>query len=398
MSTERTDKDALSQLRAANPVPVAELRATIDEEHLRRAAAAAISLGESGNAQEPAPQASPGDFRLPRLLPGAFRHSGRRVTLVGSLAAAGAIALLVLLVGGPGNRNRPTFAAAAIAVAEANPRLLVTSPGWSVTRADEFETGTGELTFGDGKHHLSINWYPARMYRSYLRDRAMVSPPKTSRLLGQVATTVHYFSTEYATMLSPRGPVFVEVRGRLGSHAEYVAVLHSLRHVDVDTWLAAMPANVVRPGVRAATIERMLRGVPLPPGFDVAQLEQGNWVADHYQLAVKVAGSVSCGWVESWLAATKAGDQARAQEAVKAMATSRHWPMMPLLIKGGGWSGNVWHAADALASGHVDRGASGAVVRPDGSGYVVGPSWALGLNCTSRYWRRPLDPQHPLGE
>jgi hypothetical protein len=398
LSTERADKDALSQLRAANPVPVEELRATIDGEHLRRAAAAAISLGEAGNAQEPAPQSPRDGFRLPRISAGGSRRRGRRATLVGSLAAVGLIALVVLLVGGPVNRNHPTFAAAAIAVAEANPRLLVTSPGWSVTNAGEFEAGEGEVTFSDGTHHLSINWYPARMYRSYLRDRAMVSPPKTSRLLGQVATTVHYFSTEYATMLFPQGPVFVEVRGRLGSHAEYVAVLHSLRHVGVDTWLAAMPANVVRPEVRAAAIERMLRSVPLPPGFDVAQLEQGNWVANHYQLAVKVAGSVSCGWVESWLAATKAGDQARAHEAVEAMATSRHWPMMPLLIKGGGWSGNVWHAADALASGHVDRGASGAVVRPDGSGYMVGPSWALGLNCTSRYWRRPFDHQPPLGK
>lgn len=63
---------------------------------------------------------------------------------------------------------------------------------------------------------------------------------------------------------------------------------------------------------------------------------------------------------------------------------------MPLLKKGGGWSANVRHAALELKRGHLDGGAAGALVRPDGSGYELGPSWARGLNCTSRFWRRPL--------
>lgn len=198
-----------------------------------------------------------------------------------------------------------------------------------------------------------------------------MSPPETSTLLGQTATTIRYGlnsgGAEYATMLSPKGPVFVEVRGGLDSRAEYESVLHSLRAVDVDIWLGAMPPNVVGPEARGAVVAKMLRDVPLPPGFDLDALEGEDSVLNHYQLAVKVAGTVSCGWVESWLAATQAGDGSQAREAVEAMATSHHWPMMPTLIRVGGWSGNVWNAAEEIATGHLNRGAAGELVNPDGS-------------------------------
>ena len=390
MSAKRTDIDAIAQMRAANPVSTGELRAAIDEEELRRQMGDAIAAGESPTDPAPVGGSAESDFSV-RLVAHRGTRTGRRATtLLAGLCSAALVALVVFLIGAPGGGGHPPFATAAIEVAEANPRLLVTAPGWSVTDAGEFEADEGEVTFGDGKRRLSINWYPAHLYRSYLRDRASVSSPRTSRLLGRVATTVHYWGSEYATMLSPQGVVFVEIRGLLGSRAEYEAVLHSLRPVDVDTWLGAMPSKVVRPEERATVVERMLRGVPLPPGFDLAVLQGEDSVLNHYQLAVKVAGTVSCGWVESWLAATKADDRSRAQEAVEAMATSRHWPMMPELIKGGGWSGNVWNAAHAIASGHLNRGAAGESVNPDGTGYELGPAWAVGLNCTSRYWRRPL--------
>jgi hypothetical protein len=367
-------------MRAANPASASELRGSLGDAELSRVMQRAMAAVESG---------SSGRFL--------GRRRGIALGFGAGLACLAAIAALLLFGGGSvGGRSGPEFAAAAIEVAEANPRLLVTEPGWAVTDAGEFEADEGEVSFGDGTHSFNVHWYPARYYRRYLHDRARVSTPKTSRLLGHTATTIRYSlnsgGAEYATMLSPQGAVFVEVRGGLDGRAEYEAVLHSLRQVDVDTWLAAMPPNVVGPEVRGAVVAKMLRGVPLPPGFDLAALEGEDSVLNHYQLAVKVAGTVSCGWVESWLAATKTGDGSRAQEAVDAMATSHHWAMMPTLIKGGGWSANVWSAADAIASGHVNRGAAGEVVNPDGSGYKLGPAWAVSLNCTSRYWRHPLRP------
>jgi len=371
--------DPLQEMRIANPISAAELRDSIDSEQLERAMQRAIAVADS-----PVPR--------PRV---GFPSRRRKVSLAlgGGLACAAAIAALVLIGGGSvGGGGGPAFAAAAIEVAEANPRLLVTRPGWNVTDAGEFEAGAGEVSFGDGAHRFDVHWYPARFYRGYLRDRAFVSKPQVSTLFGRRATTVRYDEGEYATMLAPQGSVFVEVRGRLDDRAEYEAILRSLRPVDVDTWLAAMPPSVVRPNVREVVVERMLRGVPLPPGFDRDALASEQSVLNHYQLTVKVAGAVSCGWVESWLAATKLGDRLRAREAVDAMATWKSWPMMRTPAVERGWASNVRNASHELASGHLRRGPAGAVVRPDGTGYELGPSWAAALNCTSRYWRRPLEP------
>jgi hypothetical protein len=233
------------------------------------------------------------------LEPRSRRHMHRPAALV--VGAAIVIAAVLLVVGAfGGGGTHPTYAAAAIEVAEANPRLLVTAPGWKVTDAGEFEADNGETIFGDGHRTFELHWYPARLYRSYLRDRSEVSPPQRSRLLGRTATTVEYgHHGEYATMIAPIGKVFVEVRGRLGGHAAYEEVLRSLRAVDIETWLAAMPASVVSPDTRAQTVATMLRGVPYPPGFDPSLIENETAVLNHYQLGVRVADSIACGWVES---------------------------------------------------------------------------------------------------
>ncbi|HWA55338.1 MAG TPA: hypothetical protein VG816_14305, partial [Solirubrobacterales bacterium] len=261
----------------------------------------------------------------------------------------------------------------------------------------EFEKDEGEVTFARGDRSFAVHWYPARLYRSYLRDRSHVSAPQRSTLLGRAATTVRYGvdrngAEDFATILAPDGPVFVEARGAIGDRAAYDAVLSSLRPVDVDTWLGAMPRSVVGPDARARVVERMLRGVPLPPNFDRSALQEEDAVMDHYQLAVKVAGTVSCGWFESWLRAKKKGDEPRAREAVAAMSTWRKWPMTPPLIEGGGWGMNLKMAAEELAAGRVGRGPAGRMVNPDGSGYEFGPAWATMLNCTDRYWRHPFEP------
>jgi len=385
-------EDPLAAMRAANPVSATALREEIGDEALAEAMRQAIASGSVPS------QPIPVGDRV------AIEHGSpsrrRRVTAIGfgaGLACATVVAVLLLLGGGPvGGAGQPAFAAAAIEVAEANPRLLVTAPGWSVTDAGEFERGEGEVTFADGDRRFTIHWYPARFYGRYLRDRATVSKPQRSRFLGRTATTVRYGvdrsgAEEFATMLAPDGPVFVEARGAIGDRAAYDAVLHSLRPADVDTWLAAMPRRVVGPESRARVVERMLQGVPLPPGFDAAALQGEDAVLNHSQLAVKVAGAVSCGWFESWLAATKDGDGARADEAAAAMSTWRRWPMTPV-IGHGGWAMNLKMAAEKLAAGNVDQGPAGRVVNPGGSGYELGPAWALRLNCTDRIWRHPIGP------
>jgi hypothetical protein len=387
--------DTLERMRAANPASAAELREAIDDVDLSRAMRRAIVAGEDPS--RPVPAGDRAALESARSIPGRGGSPSRRRTatfgLGAGVAAVAAVAAVLLFAGGSvGGGGRPAFAAAAIEVAEANPRLLVTAPGWAVTRADEFEADEGEMTFSDGSRRFDVRWYPARFYGGYLRDRAFVSTPVRSTLLGRTATTVDYGREEYATMLAPRGRVFVEVRGRLGSRADYEAVLGSLRPVSVETWLAAMPASVVGPEDRAAAVEEALRGVPLPPGFDRAALEEEGAVRDQYQFVAHVTGLVACGWVESWLAAKRTGNEKVAAEAVEAMSTWSSWPSLRGEEMERGWAENIRQAANRIEHGRLNHGPAGALVNPDGTGYELGPAWAVALNCTSHHWRRPLDP------
>lgn len=356
--TELIDR-TLNQLRAANPVSVARIRATSSAEERARARERAIRLAdelpESGNRHAGlAGQAT----ILDRLGFGPGRAGGwPSATRTGAAFLGLAVATVAILVGigsiGGGSGDQPTFAAAAIRVAQANPRLLVTEPGWSVTSADEFKPESGQMTFADGTHELELDWYPARWYHSYYRDRSEVdNTPTMLTLLGQRARMVQYGSRpDFATMLPPQGKVFVEIRGDLGSRQAYLTAIRSLRPVDVDTWLSAMPATVVSPTERAAAVDEMLKGIPLPQGFDASRLRSGGSVLDRYQLGARVTGTVACKWVEQWAQARSDGDAARAAEAVQAMSTARSWPILGEMASQGGWPGAIRSIGANMAAG-----------------------------------------------
>ena len=383
MTRKSRNDDALARMRAANPCSATELRKATADAELSRAMQRAIAAGESPSRPIPVGDrvACEHAARTRSGRGGVFsRH--RRASLGLGLACVAVVAALILLSGGSVNSVRdgahPTFAAAAVKVAEANPRLLVTAPGWSIVHARGFEVDSGELIYGDGEHRpygpeqrrLTLTWYPARFYGSYLRDRGHVSSPVTSTLLGQRATTFHYAEEArptYATILSPQGNVFIEVRGTLGSKQEYEAVLHSLRPVSVDAWLGAMPPEVVRPAARSAVIAQMLRGIPVPPGFDTSALQSKSALTDRFMLGKSVTGAVACDWLRRWLSATRAGDGAAAQEAVDAMGTAPHWPVLLRMVQergyrgntlpphGQGWPSEILTAAREIAPGHLRR-------------------------------------------
>ena len=283
-----------------------------------------------------APARSPGSggaASQPRL------RSGRRVGIqaVAVVAVVAALIAAVTLIGngGVGGDQHPTFAAAAIKVAKANPRLLETESGWSVTRADDFTTTQGEMAFGNGPYELELFWSPAAQYRSYLRDRAADSSGHSDmEFLGRPATIFRYDDTatgspDFTTIVAPEGKTFIEIRGdALGSEDAYLRLLHGLQPTDVNSWLSAMPPSVVQPNDRAGTVDEMLRGIPLPPGFDVKALKRGDIVSDRYQLGAQVAGSVACAWLDRWTAAARSGNGPKLRQARAAMATSRDWPIL----------------------------------------------------------------------
>jgi hypothetical protein len=392
MTRSRAD-DALATMRAANPFSAAELRAAIDEAELTRAMRRAIAAGDlpvrpipAGDriAMERGAGGGPG-------LAGIFsRHRAASIGL--GLACVAAIAVLIVLGGGSigsvKNGGRPTYAAAAVKVAEANPRLLVTAPGWSIIHANSFEAEYGGLTYRDAGHpafgpdglRLTMSWAPASLYRSTLRGYKAQATVTKSTLLGRQATTFHYRGRPaYVTVLPPQGNVFVTLALPADEHE---TLLRSLRAVSVGRWLAAMPPEVVQPVTESNVIAQMLRGVPLPPGFDPSSLKAEGELTNRFELGQAVAGAVACGWLESWDAATRSGDAAAAEAAVEAMSGARHWAVLLQMVHekgfrgdvlpahGNGWPASIVTAAREIAAGHLRR--QPAVKTRYAHGVVVG--------------------------
>jgi hypothetical protein len=69
--------------------------------------------------------------------------------------------------------------------------------------------------------------------------------------------------------------------------------LRALHQVYTTTWLRAMPPSVVKAVDSGETIRQMLKGIPLPPGFDAARIRGVGLVHDRYQLGAAVTGTVT---------------------------------------------------------------------------------------------------------
>jgi hypothetical protein len=367
--TERTD--TLARMRAVNPASADELREATGESELSAAMRRAIAVGEAPTRPIPA-----GDrVAIERGAGGAPRRGGifarHRVASLGfGLACVAVIAVLVVLGGGSVDTvkegGRPTYAAAAVKVAEANPRLLVTAPGWSIISADD-----GGLTYKDAGHPYPgpyaavMNWAPAGLYPEALRGlREHATSATRSTFAGRRVTTFRERGGFYETVFPPQGDVYVTLSL---PGFEHEALLRSVRAVSVDRWLAAMPPEVVQPAAESGVIARMLHGVPLPPGFDQSSLEAEAELSNRFDLGRAVAGAVACGWIESWDAATRSGDAATAAAAVTAMSGARHWAVLLQMVRekgfegdvlpahGNGWPSHVVQAAREIAAGHLRR-------------------------------------------
>lgn len=281
-----------------------------------------------------------------------LRPNRRRRTVILVAAAAAVVVALTGVFFPRGNPAAPTsaYAAEVRAVAEANQRLLVDAPGWKVSRVDEFTADEGEMTFVNGNRRLDVHWRPTAQYDTYWDDRAHDNTHQPIELLGQHGTIFRYYdSTDYTTILKPKGKNFLEIRADLGSEAAYRELIGNLKTVSVDEWLDAMPTSVVKPADNKKVVDGMLDGLPLPDGFRTAPLYQQT-VNDRYQVGARVTGAVSCAWLDQWTAAKKSGDTAKATEAVTAMKTSHDWPILKEMAKDGDYPKVIWHLADLIAA------------------------------------------------
>ena len=255
----------------------------------------------------------------------------RRPLVIATPVAAGAAVLAIVLTQLGGGRE---FAEAAIRAAQASPRLLV--DGWKVTRVDEWDAGTGEMTFADGARTLQLRWN-----RVDNGDKDLIHVASTT-VAGATADVGRYDGgTEFVARWT-QGDAHVEARGSASGAEAFIAALRAVHRVSAEAWLSALPESAVAPKAQAGTIDAMLKGIPLPPGFH-APTASADETRDRYQLGAKVAGAVVCAWIERWIA----GDP----NAAHVLAGSRGWPLLHQMDAEGDYPEVVWQYADAINSG-----------------------------------------------
>ena len=179
------------------------------------------------------------------------------------------------------------YAAATIEAAEQNPRLLIDEPGWKVTQVYGFTKDNGTIEFTNGDRSVEMNWYPAAGYDGYYQDRLGVSEPEPTTIDGQQSDLFRYSANDFAVMLKPDGISFAELRvqGNWNGKSEILAVLAKVKKVDVQTWLAALPPEVVTPPRAGAVTEQITADMTLPTGFNKAKYANLG-TNDRYQFGV----------------------------------------------------------------------------------------------------------------
>lgn len=267
-------------------------------------------------------------------------------------AAMTAVLLLgAVVIRGNDSGGDTAWGAELVAMAEGSPLLLIEESGWEVIRADTYSREIGEMTFSNGTDELELRWIPLDQHAGRVEDRRTASEATWDvEVAGYPAVAFRYESTDDYVVLWRDEEHGLEARGVFPDFATFQELVGTLKRVDVDGWLSAMPESVVKPDGRAAAVEEMLADVPIPTSLNVEELKAGERISDRYQLGAKVTGTVACAWIEQWVNAKATSNDASAKEAVDAMATSRDWAILIEMNEVGGWSEAVWELAEAIAT------------------------------------------------
>jgi hypothetical protein len=295
-----------------------------------------------------------------------------RLGLVLAVAAAAAVVLALLPSGQRDGGPAPAFAASLVRFANASPLALLRLPGWHVVYADEESGGFGEMHFVRGAANADGNPQGASFRKeASLAGRVAsltwgpLNPAARKYIAGgheAVATGLGVTARRFVREGGSRGwldisAVFIDggreltFRATAPNMAMFRVELRALDAVDTATWLRAMPPSVVKTADSGETIRLMLKGIPLPPGFDAAKIRGGRLVHDRYQLGAAVTGTVACMWIADWNRARVAGDTAMIRRAIAAMATAPRWPILREMARQGGWSQILIGFAHAMPRG-----------------------------------------------
>ncbi|MGI9157669.1 MAG: hypothetical protein ACR2FG_13725 [Marmoricola sp.] len=237
-------------------------------------------------------------------------------------------------------------------VAGADPHLLVDEPGWKITRVDGFASDPGDIRFARGKADLEVNWYNASLYRGRYEDRQHTRKAAPVQVLGADGSMFTNSARDFTVILPVQGKVFLELRGQGLAHPAFLDLLGALKYVDTHTWLAAMPASVVKPTDETRVADEMLADVPLPTGFDRSTLPTGG-ANGYYSYGARVSGTVVCSWIDEYRTARGDHNASAMKRAGDALATSHHWKVLHRMDKPGDWPEVVWAISDEIAAGKL---------------------------------------------
>jgi hypothetical protein len=395
MSSENFDRE----MRAANPVgkrTLAELDLAAGEAALGREL-----IVESALAGEPG--TSDRESRRSRSV---------LVVVAGAIAVAGAAAFFLLAGGAASESPARAYGAELVRFAESTPLLLLEGPDWRVQNVTQASRGPymppsrseGSMEFVTGKpipyesvriscvrevpsksgkfpvckaeresgmlppavrqRKVELRWFHGSLEASLEMGHEMLHPHGQSwtklPVLGTTAdvdTRAEFYVNQggpgnrQMTALWSEGGYVLELKAAVPDLAAFEERLGWLTRVDSQTWLDAMPAKVVKAADHDAAVREMLKGIPVPKGFEPSQIPDEGLTTNRYQVGASVTGIVSCLWFRQWGEARRAGDERGAADAEKAMATAKHWPILREMAKDGAYPELVWELAAAMPSG-----------------------------------------------
>ena len=310
-----------------------------------------------------------------------------------------AVAAVVLLAGGDSGRPSRAYAADLVRFAESSPLLLLEGPGWRVQNAQEYRSrqGTeGSMEFVTGKpipyesikvtgnlesgeresgmfppavrqRRVELDWRQASLKDTIAWIHGLPHPHGRQVVRLPVLDTVAYVDTRNEFYVNQGGPgnrqmialwseagYVLELRAAVPDLAGFEERLGWLTRVDQQTWLEAMPAKVVKAADHDAAVREVLKGIPVPKTFSPSRVPDEGLTTDRYQVGAQTTGTVACLWLRQWGEGRRTGDEAAVSEAVRALATSRRWPILREMAKEGAYSAVVWEIADWMPKGYFE--------------------------------------------
>jgi hypothetical protein len=317
----------------------------------------------------------------------------RRKRVLLATVVPAVVAALALVSGGAGNAL-----GAGGGLASHNPLLLLEADGWRVQNVGEFRSRRGvegNLEFVTGKpipyetvkilgtgdrereqgmfppatrqRRVELHWRLTSLADAVKMQRASLHPHGQHWVELPVDGTTAKVDTRaefYANQGGPgnrtmkafwtEGGHLIELEAAVPDQAAFEERLEWVTKVSQSTWLAAMPAKVVKTTEYASTVKEMLRDIPTPKTFKPSRVPNEGLVTDRYQVGAQTAGTVACLWFRQWGAAQRSGDEAAAAEAVKAMATSRHWSILREMTAEGDYPYVLWEDAKWMPKGYYE--------------------------------------------